>query len=242
MENIPETDQKPQAPPVPSSLNSDHALSPRLSLRPVYAALILIFGILLGIGGLLGYQEFFSSPAVSTYEECVKARGSKIQESFPPTCITRDGKRFTQPTVDDGVNPIYTDPLSCNIDRDCTTGIQITTGCCVCPEPVNTSQIGKDGWESYVPGSDYSQKTACESLVACKPCEMPSQPVCRDNQCVFDTGQTVPSAPRQGFTCPKTEWVDCMPGPNEAGIRFECTDEFLSWAKANCPNFKGAAL
>ena len=241
MEDPLQTNEKQQE--LPASVSS--APEPprtRLSLRPVYTALILIFGILLGSGGLFAYQEFFSSTAVTTYEECVKARGSVIQESFPPTCVTRDGKRFTQPTIDDGVNPIYTDPLSCDTDRDCTTGILVSSGCCVCPEPINRSQIGKDGWESYVPGTDYSQKTTCESFVACKPCESPSQPVCRNNQCVFDTDQTVLSDPRQGFTCPKTEWVDCMPGPDTAGIKFECTQEFLSWAKANCPNFKGAAL
>ena len=44
-----------------------------------------------------------------------------------------------------------------------------------------------------------------------------------------------------GFTCPKTDWVDCMPSPN-AGIRFECTDEYLQWAKQSCPGFQGAAL
>lgn len=41
------------------------------------------------------------------------------------------------------------------------------------------------------------------------------------------------------FTCPGTEWVDCMPGP---GVKkAECSSEFLTWAQANCPNFKGAA-
>jgi len=49
-----------------------------------------------------------------------------------------------------------------------------------------------------------------------------------------DTSSTI-------FTCPPGEWVNCMPGPN-AGVRKECTSEYLNWAKENCPNFKGAAL
>lgn len=44
------------------------------------------------------------------------------------------------------------------------------------------------------------------------------------------------------YSCPPTEWVDCMPGPDEAGIKLECTQEFLTWAKENCLNFEGAAL
>ena len=47
--------------------------------------------------------------------------------------------------------------------------------------------------------------------------------------------------PTNSFTCPPGEWVNCMPGPN-AGERIECTSEYLNWAAANCPNFKGAAL
>lgn len=42
------------------------------------------------------------------------------------------------------------------------------------------------------------------------------------------------------YTCPTTEWVDCMPGPGT--VKPQCTQDFLSWATANCPGFKGAAL
>ncbi len=43
------------------------------------------------------------------------------------------------------------------------------------------------------------------------------------------------------YTCPKNDYVDCMPSVN-AGIRYECTPEAMSWYKAHCPNFKGGAL
>ena len=42
------------------------------------------------------------------------------------------------------------------------------------------------------------------------------------------------------FICPKTEWVDCMPGPGPT--KAQCQKDFLNWAVANCPGFKGAAL
>ena len=42
------------------------------------------------------------------------------------------------------------------------------------------------------------------------------------------------------FVCPENEWVDCMPGP---GVKkAECASNYLQWAQANCPDFKGAAL
>lgn len=52
-----------------------------------------------------------------------------------------------------------------------------------------------------------------------------------------------PTSPEETFTCPKTEWINCMPGPTDGktvSINTECTTEYLDWAKANCPNFQGA--
>lgn|GEM_PF-6978428 len=42
-----------------------------------------------------------------------------------------------------------------------------------------------------------------------------------------------------GYQCPESGYVDCMPGPYE--LKWECTMEYLNWARENCPNFKGAA-
>lgn len=41
------------------------------------------------------------------------------------------------------------------------------------------------------------------------------------------------------FRCPKSKWLNCMPGPNK-NLKF-CKEEFLIWAKANCPGFEGGA-
>lgn len=45
------------------------------------------------------------------------------------------------------------------------------------------------------------------------------------------------------YSCPSTEWVNCMPsvGPNGYEEPAQCKSEYLTWAKQNCPNFKGAA-
>jgi hypothetical protein len=54
-------------------------------------------------------------------------------------------------------------------------------------------------------------------------------------------------SPTTDYICPKTEYVDCMPKigipkeqVNGSDVNY-CSAEFLSWAKENCPNFKGAA-
>lgn len=213
---------------------------PPLPLRPLYIVLTLIVGMLMGVGGLFAYQEYTRAPEVTSYEACLKAKGSTLQESYPATCVTRDGKRFTQPIDPTDTNPIYFDPLSCNTDADCTVGIQ-SDACCSCPKAINASEIGKNGWMEYGTNEKQPNTKTCETFAACKPCDKPSEPVCRNNLCTFSAAAT-PTATPNAFTCPKNEWVDCMPGPDNAGIKFECTQDYLTWAKANCPNFKGAAL
>ena len=44
----------------------------------------------------------------------------------------------------------------------------------------------------------------------------------------------------QTYTCPQTAWVNCMPGPN-APQNPQCSTDYYSWAKKNCPNFQGLA-
>jgi hypothetical protein len=70
------------------------------------------------------------------------------------------------------------------------------------------------------------------------------RPPCLDSTPRCMIPETADMCPRKttGYVCPASEWVDCMPGPNSEGIKMECTSDFLTWAKANCPNFKGAAL
>lgn len=43
------------------------------------------------------------------------------------------------------------------------------------------------------------------------------------------------------YTCPATEWVDCMPS-TDSRPRPQCSREFLDWARVNCPDFQGVAL
>lgn len=42
------------------------------------------------------------------------------------------------------------------------------------------------------------------------------------------------------YSCPEREWVNCMPGPQLEDAS-QCDQNYLIWAKAHCPGFKGAA-
>lgn len=42
------------------------------------------------------------------------------------------------------------------------------------------------------------------------------------------------------YTCPASGYADCMPSPD--GPKPSCSKEAMDWYKANCPDFKGAAL
>lgn len=49
-----------------------------------------------------------------------------------------------------------------------------------------------------------------------------------------------PTPTPTNYTCPKTAWVNCMPGPDASPP--QCTSEFDTWAKANCPDYEGLAF
>lgn len=80
------------------------------------------------------------------------------------------------------------------------------------------------------------------------PCELDVN-VCPDNSlvgryppsCDFARCENRDVEGLTSYTCPSTEWVDCMPGPDKPQ-KVECTPEYLQWAQTSCPGFQGAAL
>ena len=59
-------------------------------------ASILALLVLLSLVAYQKYTEYSSFRSIDSYESCAAAKGSVIQESYPATCITRLGSRFTQ--------------------------------------------------------------------------------------------------------------------------------------------------
>jgi hypothetical protein len=60
--------------------------------------LLLMIGVFI-VAAVITYIATYFTPVkiITTYEDCVNARGSAIQESYPSVCVTSDGKRFVQP-------------------------------------------------------------------------------------------------------------------------------------------------
>ncbi len=83
---------------------------------------ITIFGCILLIitliGGLILRQKkderIKEQKTITSFEECEKAEGSMIQESYPPTCVTADKRSFTQ---DIGNELEYTDLIQVDNPR-----------------------------------------------------------------------------------------------------------------------------
>jgi hypothetical protein len=117
----------------------------------------------------------------------------------------------------------------------------------VCPSvvPTGSSQTSCNGKED---GS------VC-NIGTCPTCNGPTCPknamtvcrlltgICKNGVCVRRSDEVLPTTPP--YTCPPPGYVNCMPmviGPDEQKPdRSNCSPDFLSWAKINCPDFKGAA-
>lgn len=278
----PEIDSRP----IPSA-------PPKLSLQPIYTMLTLIFGILLGVGGLFAYQEYMVSPPVTSFDECIKAKGSIIQESYPATCVTRDNRRFIQPTNGENTlpgNPVttYVSPqayISLNFpkamyvtdeDEGQNGSIIISTQPGGSEELSNLTIIygipaidGKGGACINEDGTALWQKMTilenevdvCDTgtgLHAGYPVhptekieyafsiggsELTEEEFTLYKQILYEGLIFSPTStfPMETFICPKSAWVDCMPGP-DMPEKIECTNEYLRWAKTSCPDFQGAAL
>lgn len=171
--------------------------------KPIYLTLIIILSILLGAGGLFAYQEYYNEDDITTFDECVKARGSQQLLIYPGICTTKGGKQFTQP-IDEGSTTPVSDDTTLAI-----TDIEMSNG--------------------WYWGSEYQKKSGT-----------PGTWIFTENgksSCWHDQKITCDIS---SYICPESAWVDCMPGPNQ-GIKQECTSEFLTWAKSNCPEFQGAA-
>ncbi len=327
-------------------------------MRPVYTVLLLIAGVIIGAGGFAAYAEYGRSTAVTTFKECVKANGSQMTAMEPPTCVTRDGKSFTDaaPTpaaripadwvrtdsavlgITFSLPPYYAlaDMSGRESDGDSgkqycmvflrTASLRIVpkayagAGPCsgdfavgsVTPDYSAGRGGGFGDMTGYVKknGSYYYRfldSVSDQPLPASVVREVTNENgvtylLVKGSDTEYDVGGTTEtrpmmgtpgtgyigalvnlaggrykgfgiqmkigksgdtetferilstlayaepaspapsgSRPPEGFTCPPSEWVDCMPGPANEGIRWECTETFLSWAKTNCPGFKGAA-
>jgi hypothetical protein len=68
----------------------------------------------------------------------------------------------------------------CKKDSECVIGIK-PQDCCNCPQAVSVNNIGKDRWEVYQYGKNYSIN--CHNDIQCQPCPNLTQVMCQNNHC-----------------------------------------------------------
>lgn len=109
----------------------------------------------------------------------------------------------------------------------------------ICPDGTAVGRVGPNCEFEKCPSTDDSATQTFCGGIAGKKCQ--SGYYCKYEGTYPDAGGTcIKDKTTIKFSCPKTEGVNCMPGPG-SGNRIECTSDFLQWAQTNCPNFKGAA-
>jgi hypothetical protein len=116
---------QPVPPPPPVVPPPVAPTKPKNVLVTVVMVLIALFSLC--VAGYFAYQymQEKQQAAITTFEACSKAAGSAMQASYPAVCVTRDGKRFTQPlTPEEQQNLLPPDPtadLSRAVPRDWKT-------------------------------------------------------------------------------------------------------------------------
>ncbi len=115
-----------------------------------------------------------------------------------------------------------------------------------------------DGYTGKQGGTTSCKSTALWKQYASDDCHRRTDPHCSVTPTHSTSTPTYPSVdptryehpptptPLSGYSCPAGEWINCMPGPVNGGgmggvSHTNCSGEYISWAKAHCPNFKGAA-
>ncbi len=53
--------------------------------------------IILAIGLAVLARSMSDSGKIMTFEDCVNAPDSRLQESYPEVCVSKDGQRFVNP-------------------------------------------------------------------------------------------------------------------------------------------------
>ena len=108
------------------------------------AAGVAILAIGIGVGLAVGK---YSPKQISSYEDCIKAKGSSIQESYPGACVTVSGQSFVQPVSDSTPTPA----VSVSIPPSSETPIEVPT-----PTPKNVQTLKyalPKGWETATDNS-----------------------------------------------------------------------------------------
>jgi len=131
-----------------------------------------MLGVGIGIGLFFGKQIYFQNTAqINSYDQCIAAKGSSLQESNPPICVTINGLRFKGPISSPTLTPdptanwkTYTNPsLGYSFSYPQNTSIEVygdSTVIRIDPPELRTIVGGCQRWISFSSaGSGSSAKT-----------------------------------------------------------------------------------
>ncbi len=104
---IPPSSPTPATSPVVPTLKSKRSVIKRI----VAGAIVLGVVIAVGVGFMLWK---YPPKQITSYEECIKAKGNQIQPVYPGTCVTANGLRFTQPLTDEEMKKLQPSDSTAN--------------------------------------------------------------------------------------------------------------------------------
>lgn len=78
--------------------------------KGILIVVILVVIAALAVAGYLFYQNTQRSAVqINSFEACMTAAGSRIQESYPKICVAKDGQQFTQEIIEPQESQDFTD-------------------------------------------------------------------------------------------------------------------------------------
>lgn len=88
-------------------------------------AITSIFAVLIAAFFIWQNNELKKLLAINSFEECTKAKGSQIQTTEPPKCITKDGREFEGPRKEEAKEDIWEKYGSQNFSFIYPAGVKI---------------------------------------------------------------------------------------------------------------------
>lgn len=114
----------------------------------------LAIGLLVSLAAVIINKK--SSPAVSSYADCVKARGAKILQTYPEVCLV-DGKNFTNsdPKTTQATTPT-TDTTKPKTDEELIQAAYATKNPCSANDAIKVmvKKITANGWAEVSAGCE----------------------------------------------------------------------------------------
>lgn len=114
-----------------------------------------------------------------------------------------------------------------------TKSIPCTMDAKICPDGTAVLRIPPNC--QFAPCPEITKKQIFCGGIANIKC--PKGYYCKINDNYPDAGGTCIKEKNIKYSCPKGNYIDCMPGPDK--LKSNCNQEYLNWVKENCPNFKG---